>query len=509
MDPNADKRGASLPTHADYNSYTWREIETAITGGADINQDVKNALNSSYALSSPASLHEAAGHFLHVQRVLETVRNTLEQHSKAIAGPGGPWHGDGADAFRNGVDYLGKVVQAHVDQIAGPNLPRQLMTAGDQLQWAMNNIEAIDSHYAGEAKRLGADSNDGRVLVSTFPQVVDAMTSSMRQVIKQLASGYEQTYTQFQSPPADPRMDITSGVGGGVGARAISPPPVAAMPASFAPTDPGTSNWDGSGQGAQSLDPNGFTPSAMPGADVNGFTPSAMPGADTGAFSQDPGTSTAGVGTLAPPAGGTGGVGAFTPSAMPGGSPGAGAGGVPVPGGVAGGPGLRPFVPSAMPKPGALPGGGSASKVGKFSPSAMPGSGGLSGSQLGSAAKPYSPSPMPAGSVGAKGFGGSSAFGSAGIDAEAAAAGSPGAQRRSGLGSGMSAADAAAARAGGGMGSPGYPMGPMAPMGGGAPAAGAPGGQERQRTTWLVEDEDVWGTNPNLAPPMLGRCDNN
>ena len=29
--------------------------------------------------------------------------------------------------------------------------------------------------------------------------------------------------------------------------------------------------------------------------------------------------------------------------------------------------------------------------------------------------------------------------------------------------------------------------------------------QERERTTWLAEDEDVWGTDPQIGPSVLGR----
>ena len=29
--------------------------------------------------------------------------------------------------------------------------------------------------------------------------------------------------------------------------------------------------------------------------------------------------------------------------------------------------------------------------------------------------------------------------------------------------------------------------------------------QERERTTWLSEDEDVWGTEPQVGPAVLGR----
>ena len=35
-------------------------------------------------------------------------------------------------------------------------------------------------------------------------------------------------------------------------------------------------------------------------------------------------------------------------------------------------------------------------------------------------------------------------------------------------------------------------------------AGGAEGEQERERTSWLTEDEDVWGTGGDVAPPVIG-----
>jgi hypothetical protein len=45
-------------------------------------------------------------------------------------------------------------------------------------------------------------------------------------------------------------------------------------------------------------------------------------------------------------------------------------------------------------------------------------------------------------------------------------------------------------------------MGGMGGMGG---TGGADGSGERERTTWLAEDEDVWGTEPDVGPQVLGR----
>jgi hypothetical protein len=29
-------------------------------------------------------------------------------------------------------------------------------------------------------------------------------------------------------------------------------------------------------------------------------------------------------------------------------------------------------------------------------------------------------------------------------------------------------------------------------------------GEERERSTWLIEDEDVWGSDGDVAPPVIG-----
>ncbi|MGH3374670.1 MAG: hypothetical protein ACRDP6_08015 [Actinoallomurus sp.] len=46
---------------------------------------------------------------------------------------------------------------------------------------------------------------------------------------------------------------------------------------------------------------------------------------------------------------------------------------------------------------------------------------------------------------------------------------------------------------------------PMMPPMGGMGGAGAGGGQDRQRTTWLAEDEEVWGTDSDVVSGVIGR----
>ncbi|MGC4747990.1 hypothetical protein ACLQ28_20385 [Micromonospora sp. DT201] len=59
-----------------------------------------------------------------------------------------------------------------------------------------------------------------------------------------------------------------------------------------------------------------------------------------------------------------------------------------------------------------------------------------------------------------------------------------------------------AAGAGGAAG--GFPP-MMPPMGGMGGAGGGQQEKERERTTWLAEEEEVWGTDPNVMPGVIGR----
>lgn len=143
--------------------------------------------------------------------------------------------------------------------------------------------------------------------------------------------------------------------------------------------------------------------------------------------------------------------------------------------------GSGPFDPGGdgphLPGGGGVPGGGGSLSGGPSSDlSGFPGGGGGG---------------MPGGGLPGGGGGGFGAdpggFGGAG------AGSGPGA---GGLGGGMGGA---AGRGAAGMRG-GMPMGGM-PMG--APGQGGKG-EERERQTWLSEDEDVWGGDDDTAPPVIG-----
>jgi uncharacterized protein YukE len=115
-----------------------------------------------------------------------------------------------------------------------------------------------------------------------------------------------------------------------------------------------------------------------------------------------------------------------------------------------------------------------------------PGGGGLKG---------LDPHGLGGGGLGGGGLGGGG-LGGAGLGS----GGLGGARGKTGGLAGAAAQEeAAAARAGaaGRGGTNGMPMG----MGGGG---GGGQEQERERTTWLTEDEDVWGGDGDVAPPVIG-----
>ena len=105
--------------------------------------------------------------------------------------------------------------------------------------------------------------------------------------------------------------------------------------------------------------------------------------------------------------------------------------------------------------------------------------------------------------------------GTGGLSSVGGLSGSPGALSKSGLGLPISGSDGASSGSGAGSG---FNLGGIQTSTGESPYGGMPympgmmGGagqsrqdRERQRNTWLKEDEKVWGTDPECAPAVLGR----
>jgi uncharacterized protein YukE len=132
------------------------------------------------------------------------------------------------------------------------------------------------------------------------------------------------------------------------------------------------------------------------------------------------------------------------------------------------------------------------------------GGGGGGGTNL--AGMPHGPGGAGGGGLGGDPFGKGGLGGGAGGGLGGGPGGGPGGLSGGapgmpgGLGGG--APGAGAGRGVGGRGAGG--MG-GAPMGGGAGGGGKGGEEEHERSTWLTEDEDVWGGNDgDTAPPVIG-----
>ncbi len=229
---------------------------------------------------------------------------------------------------------------------------------------------------------------------------------------------------------------------------------------------PGTDNqgYGGGGSGGGGAG-GGVRGGGIPGGPGGGIPGGGIPGGPGGGIPGGPGGGMPGGGGPGGgipgggipgggvPGGGHGSLAGYNPPGVPGGGLPGGPGGIPG-GGIAGG---------------GIPGGGLAG--------GGPGAGGLGGGGLGGL-------PIPGGGVLGGGLDGAGdaglSGGAGGLAAEEAAA-----------------RDAAAAEGMAGRGMTGMPM-----MGG---AGGGQGGKERERQTWLTEDEDFWGANEgDLAPPVIG-----
>ncbi|MDP9791623.1 uncharacterized protein YukE [Catenuloplanes nepalensis] len=248
-----------------------------------------------------------------------------------------------------------------------------------------------------------------------------------------------------------------NGIAGATPALSTSPPDIG----SVAP--PGTGAFDPATAAAPQLGAAGAPPSL--GAGTAGFDPgAATPG--TGSF--DPGV--LGPGSLDDPPGGTGLAGAGSGLGA-GGLGGLGTGGLGAGGLGAGGLGT-----------GALGAGGLGSPGGAGGPA-----GGLGGAPIGGGAlgKPVSPAQAGIPGVGALGAGAAAGAGRGNGKGGAGTTGKP-------LLPGSAAGGGAAGRAG------------LPGVGGiGGAGQGAGFGDEEEHTTWLTEDEDVWGTSGAVAPGVL------
>ncbi|GAB1691053.1 hypothetical protein [Krasilnikovia sp. M28-CT-15] len=340
--------------------------------------------------SDPESFFRAAQAFQRARDAFAFCRQEIQQHARAIAGAGKVWQGATAEEFLQTTGYYGKVMQAHVEQLddypSGERpVVRGLVDAGNQLDVARRQLDAIEAYHANDPKMFSTGyAADGSIVCSAGP--TPAKDADMRTVLNGLESNYHVNYAAMKPPPPQ-RITPPGGAG----------PGPAPLPN---PDDPfgggiGVPGGGGSGPGPMPNPDNPFDGGiAVPGppSPDNGFdAPTALAGLPSAPLATD----------------------TATPMALSGGGLGGGSG---------------------------WPGAGARSAPGAFGAG-----GGVAGAVLPGGADPV--------------------------------------------------------RALGSAGPYGTPMG--APLGAGMAPGGQP--QERERVTWLVEDSDIWGDNPDLPPEVVGR----
>jgi hypothetical protein len=259
---------------------------------------------------------------------------------------------------------------------------------------------------------------------------------------------------------------------------------------------------DPNGAGAAAVSDPGAGGGGLPGSPGAKFSAGALGGVPGGVPGGAPGSLPGGL-PGAVPGGAPGGLPGLTPGDVPGAMPGGGAGG-----GTGGGiGGLVPLVPGV---PGAFASGaGGGTPVGARRggvAGALGGNGqdGADGSALlQTPALPpgFDVTPPPVG-PGSSGY--DAAFPNGGLIGQGAATGQGVSTGRFVDPATAEAAAAAAGGTGGGAGAGAVPFYP--PMMGGMGGGGMPQSQqERERSTWLAEDEDVWGTDEHDPPTGIGR----
>jgi uncharacterized protein YukE len=234
--------------------------------------------------------------------------------------------------------------------------------------------------------------------------------------------------------------------------------------------------------GSQLLTDDANAATVTPGMPGSSTVPGGVPGVGSGttlagAGGGGPIGSMSGMGTGA---GGLGGLSGLGNLGGPGGLSGAGGGGL----------------PAGFGSGASMPGSGSAaSKLAGGGGMGMMGAGGMAAGARGAGAGGARMGGVGAGGAGAGGarMGGMPMGGMAG-----AGGGARGAGGRAG-GAGMGAAGAGAGAAGRGAAGGRAGMGGMMGGHGGAGGEGA-----TDHSTWLEEDEDVWGSDSDAAPPVLG-----
>ncbi|MEV0052198.1 hypothetical protein AB0H34_17020 [Saccharopolyspora shandongensis] len=252
--------GANLSDNKDFESWDWKQIKAAIVGYAAVPSD---GIPHSTPFSDPDSLRYASVVINRARAGLDYLAENIKMQSEALAGENGAWKSGAADAFRSMTLLFAAKLKSKAEQINGGeavgtnNVPSQLWTSGNYLQWAKDTIDWIDGYYASWVATNGTKMGNGLARISDYPELVTQMGDDMKKVVRILAGQYILNTDKVTPPnPADfdfkkdpklgdnnsggskPPPNLTDPPPGG-GDTAKKPPSVDAPPPSGGPTGGG------------------------------------------------------------------------------------------------------------------------------------------------------------------------------------------------------------------------------------------------------------------------------
>jgi hypothetical protein len=458
----------------------------------------EDVVNMVVVPGNATGIYEAAGQWDLLLTRVRQVQTAIDELKTGLE----TWEGAAGDTYRNHLTQLSTAINQAVDSSSG--LPNTLRTAGDHVANTLNNTP-IPGELVGEVRDAREQFLNGGALDTRFHDgfFFDALLPSFLGPASDILSAGLGLLDALPGMGAirDKASDMVRDFISSEDDKAIA---AYRSLSSNHSTNAGLVNAAGIETGApEVINPElgqvGRTtaPSMGPGT---GTMPTIGGGAGgptigTDEWNQDPagfGTGLAGAGGGGPVSVGGGGGGGL------GGIGGGGLGGIPSggAGGLAGGGGGAGGLPSSVSAGAALRGGGAGGiggmpMMGAGAAGAGRGAGGTRTAGAGLAGKGVGG----AGAGGGRGMGGMPMMGGAG-------AGGAGA-RGAGAGKGVAGGPpGVASRVGGGAGAGG--RGAM----GGAPMAGAGAGagsdHATDHSTWLEEDEDVWGVDSDAPPPVVG-----
>src|SRR5216683_2250279 len=224
-------------SQGDYTQWTWYEIEAAIFGAVDWQNN--NDWAEAYAVSNPQTLADAAAAYYYVTTALYLVADNMLAYGNALAGKDdSPWRGDAGGAFHTMVTKFSAQVKANADVLSGgptaaDSVPNQLLNLGNGLAWAQWQVKAVEQWYARQASQLDKLYGFADPAMTGYASIGDydtsMLTTEMRAIMQKLVTVAPVGYTLT----VDPIVPPTNGTN-----TTTPPPPPATVPPPAPPPPP-------------------------------------------------------------------------------------------------------------------------------------------------------------------------------------------------------------------------------------------------------------------------------